>query len=115
MKVRVGTAFSSIRPINGGSPQGCVSANALFCATIEFLQEGQPEQSAASNEIATLRDLGDGSSLYAGAEILGDIPPDSPTSDEPCVPFSLNGDGVETDEEITDFEPRVSSSPIGNT
>ena len=47
MKVRVGEEFSSLRNINGGSPQGCVSANALFCSTIGFLQEGQLEPDGA--------------------------------------------------------------------
>ena len=33
MKIKVEESFSAPHPINGGSPQGCVSANALFCAT----------------------------------------------------------------------------------
>ena len=44
MTVKVGSSFSTERPINGGSPQGCVTANALFCATVEFLQDGQYEE-----------------------------------------------------------------------
>lgn len=37
MSIKVGQSWSSKRPIRGGSPQGCVSANALFCATVEYL------------------------------------------------------------------------------
>ena len=38
MTIKVGQTYSRKQTINGGSPQGCVLANLLFCATIEDLQ-----------------------------------------------------------------------------
>ena len=42
--VKVNQKKSTHRHINGGSPQGCVSANTFFCATIEDLQRSDPEE-----------------------------------------------------------------------
>ena len=39
MQVKVGETLSALLDICDGSPQGCVSVNALFCATIEALQD----------------------------------------------------------------------------
>ena len=60
MTVKIGDTLSKERKINGGSPQGCVTANTLFCGTIEFLQEGQLETSYAQAEQATLGGADDG-------------------------------------------------------
>ena len=74
MRIKIGKTLSKKRPINGGSPQGCVSANHLFCTTIEFLQEGSIEEAPKDNDIAGLDISQEGSSNYAGETILGDIP-----------------------------------------
>ena len=64
MSVKVADSFSEPQNIHGGSLQGCVSANALFCTTIEFLQEGDLEESLESAELGVLDTSGP--SLPAG-------------------------------------------------
>ena len=111
MAVNINQKLSSQRVINGGSPQGCVSANALFCATIENLQDFDPAQDTDHYNEALLLDSGEESSIYAGATILDDVPP-----------FELNGidagpiSPMETPHSSPiappeEFTPRIFSSP----
>ena len=79
MAEKMNGQLSSLRPNNGGSPQGCVSANSLFCATIKDQQEGNIEESYGTENLALLP-RSDGSSMYAGETILND-----------CVSFEENG------------------------
>ena len=73
MSVKVNQKLSTPRNINGGSPHGCVSANALFCATIEWLQETTAEESYETNNLGWLRPLPNDSTMYAGETILQDV------------------------------------------
>ena len=73
MKVEVNQKFSMPRAIHGGSPQGSVSANALFCATVEFLQEGELEPGNTPMNCALVQNITE-STMYPGETILGDIP-----------------------------------------
>ena len=112
MSVKINESFSTHRAINGGSPQGCVSANALFCTTIEFLQEGSLENSLTLADYAVLETTGP--SLPAGDTIIAD-----------AVSFGSNGVDLGPIEEELDpdsfmlgpisppssFVPRVFSSP----
>ena len=84
MRVKIGTTLSEKRSINGGSPQGCVSANALFCATIEALQTGELDCSAMD---AAFAPEGSSSSCYAGETILANIP----RFDRDVLEFEQNG------------------------
>ena len=68
MLVKINQNFSKRLPINGGSPQGCESANALFCTTIERLQEGQLEESNCAAEIAGYQDRAGESSLLPATQ-----------------------------------------------
>lgn len=108
MQVKVGKHLSSPRPIFGGSPQGCVTANALFCATIEYLQSGCLEESVAEADLATAPLSGnDGLVIYANGTILFDVP-STEESEKYFTPFEYNGIETESDD---DFLPRLSSSP----
>ena len=69
MKVKVNDKYSSLRSINGGSPQGSVSANALFCTTVEYLQSGEIEIEPAALDIGLLNRAHE-STLYPGDTIL---------------------------------------------
>ena len=94
IKVKVNQKFSTPRPINGRSPQGSVSANALFCATVEFLQEGELEPDNATNNYTLLQDVNE-STMFPGDTLLGDIPNDT------CVSFEDNGWDVILDGELS--------------
>ena len=83
MSVKINSSYSSQRKKNGGSPQGSVSANALFCGTIEFLQEGSLEETANEADLAVEQDHPNSYSYFAGALILEDIP-----FEENCGPAS---------------------------
>ena len=72
MSVRIGETTSNPKSIHGGSPQGCVSANALFCATVESLQSGQNEEEESVNNYAMLR-TEDEISRLPGDTILDDL------------------------------------------
>ena len=120
MQVKVGEVLSKPRNINGGSPQGCVSANALFCATVESLQSGHVEEAGTSAERGMLEYAGNKQfTLYAGDTILMDIP--STNEDNSFViPFRDNGSVLEHDTVVSDpdtntieFMPRSYSTPIG--
>lgn len=50
MTVKLGKELSTKRDTWGGSPQGCVTANALFCATIEDLQTDRPQVPRVNEE-----------------------------------------------------------------
>ena len=102
MTVRIGSSFSKERPINGGSLQGCVTANALFCATVEFLQEGHLEENDVTNEVAFAPSFGQDRSLFAGATILGDV-------------VSLEDNGVDCGPvyDVDEAESTISWGPIG--
>ena len=117
MRVKVNQKYSKPLAINGGSPQGSVSANALFCATIQFLQEGDLEETQTTADNSLFDQSGD-SSLYPGDTILGDLHDDS------CVDFELNGwEATLSENSISDqnwgtigdpseeFQPRVFSTP----
>lgn len=84
MRVKIGTILSDRRTINGGSPQGCVSVNALFCTTIEALQSGEldcrPLDAAFAPDLST-------STCYAGETILANIP----SLEESSMDFEENG------------------------
>ena len=85
MRVKVRNVLSEKFPINGGSPQGCLSANALFCATIEHLQDREIKNEDGTANIGR-DEPKEESSLYVGNTILDDIP-----SGEESVPFDQNG------------------------
>ena len=70
MTVKVNSTVSRRRTINGGSLQGCVSVNALFCATIEFLQENEYDETNSSADLAQLMQK----DQNTGDAILEDIP-----------------------------------------
>ena len=38
MQARIGSAFSTPRPIHGGSPQGSILGNFLFCMTTDWME-----------------------------------------------------------------------------
>ena len=117
MTVRIGNCFSNKLPINGRSPQGCVTANALFCATVQFLQDGQLEEEPHRMECGFAPSYREDSSVYAGATIVEDAA-------DSVVPFEENGLESVPFEELTprflldpisppqNFRPRTSSSPI---
>ena len=44
MSVRVGSTYSEPRPINGGSPQGSILGNYLFCLTTDKLGEKDDDE-----------------------------------------------------------------------
>ena len=44
MKIRSGNEFSTVRPVQGGSPQGTKLGNLLFCLTIDDLPHGEEEE-----------------------------------------------------------------------
>ena len=77
----VGQHRFTSRAIRGGSPQGCVSANALFCATIEHLQDRPYEDDIREADLADIKAPGT-STLYAGNTTLIDVP-----SDEEETPY----------------------------
>ena len=52
MCVRYAGKTSTRLPIPGGSPQGCVLANLLFCVTIEGIEDGQYEEEVPELEQA---------------------------------------------------------------
>ena len=116
LSIKVGQSWSSKRRINGGSPQGCISANALFCATIECLQEGDLENSQHTIYKAALFANSEDSTMYVGDSILNDIPSCEDTGE--CVPFALNRDDAGPVDlwhdkgEHWSFIPRIVSSPI---
>ena len=116
MQVKVGEAMSEPRPIQGGSPQGCVTANVLFCATIEALQSGQLEQVDQTADVGVLRrdERTNNITMYAGDTLLFDIPSEEST-DEYVVPFEYNGITTDTSPlSKTNFNPRSISSPFLN-
>ena len=100
MRIKVGDTLSDPRPICGGSPQGCVSANALFCATIQYLQEG---------EVMQERDEADASMIRVSVPVgVEDLEGTITGGDDSFVPFHLNG--IESD----DSTPRdPNPDPIG--
>ena len=63
-----GTTFKT-RPIPGGSPQGCVSANVLFCVAIEGLDEGEYESDDEEHNRA-VNESKETSSLFPGDTFL---------------------------------------------
>ena len=67
-----------------------MAANALFCATVEFLQQGEVETEDAEIDLAQLCQPHD-SMLYPGDTILGNIPVDE------SVNFEDNGWNVPID------------------
>ena len=114
MMVKVGEATSTKKQIFGGSPQGCVSANSLFCATIEALQSGQLEQGNSTNNNVFIKNKDDNYTLYAGDTILFDIP-SVDASPEYAVPFEHNGSGFSRShyEDQSDLEHQiVTHTPI---
>ena len=114
MQVKVGQKLSTPRMIHGGSPQGCVTANALFCATIEMLQSGPLEGTYGLLNCGTYNGgTGDGSSMFVGDGILNGIS-DSSAEDAPyVVPFHENGTEVNTlARPLDEFRLRIHSSPV---
>ena len=101
MQVQLDSTISSTRPIFEGSPQGCVMANTLFCATIEGLQDNQYESHETSANIAYVEKDHDQPSLLSDflLEINDDV------SDCYVVPFEHNG------VRECDFTPTITSSP----
>ena len=70
MQVKLEGLLSSRKEIWGGSPQGCVTANALFCATIELLQDGDMEQDPSAHNYARLYEPDPEMTLFASDTIL---------------------------------------------
>ena len=111
MRVKVNQELSKNHMINGGSPQGCVSANALFCTTIQFLQEGCNEQDVSQLDMAGFQPANEGPDLLDGATLLDGISSGVNSYDDvPYVtPFNENGHEISMHEE--DFRPALYSSP----
>ena len=113
MTVKVYQKKSSTRPIHGGSPQGCVSANSLFCATIEDLQNDDLEDTNNVVDNAILQKIDGQSALYAGETILGDVVSFEDNGFEcgPISPTQLSDRSYGPVSPPQDFAPKVFSSP----
>ena len=111
MAVKINQKYSSQRAIKGGSPQGCVSANALFCATIENLQDGNLDFESDLYNDAHLAGMSDDLSVYAGGTILEDVPPfEHNGTDMGLVsPFSISYSSPIAPPD--EFAPKIFSSP----
>ena len=110
MQVKVGQQLSSRKRINGGSPQGSVLANALFCATLEGMQDGDLENNNGQNNCAQVfNDSNGGVSLRLDDTILVDLPSTQNGEEQYCVPFEQNRS--ESSLEENDFLPAECSSP----
>ena len=102
MCIKLDGVLSKPRQIWGGSPQGCVLANVLFCATIEELQteELECETYHAEYNIIERSD--------AGPDLLPDftLEFDQEDTTDYVLPFHENGYEPEV------FFPSITSSPI---
>lgn len=116
MSVKIGNHLSKERDIQGGSPQGCVTANTLFCTTIEFLQEGEFEAGVASLDFNLEEDNKEQSSLFEADLILNNISPAATLEEErPGIPFVDNGREDLSDtmpDQLPPFRPTAASSPV---
>ena len=59
MSVRVGSNYSTPRPVPGGSPQGSILGNYLFCATTNSLPQNMDYSRPAEVSFASLDTAGD--------------------------------------------------------
>lgn len=117
MRVKIDGSLSTTWKINGGSPQGSVSANALFCATTEFLQQEDYEGSSSS-EINQARIYEQGRTLNVEKTLLHCIELDqSQTLDDEhgyVIPFHMNGRDVSDSDDPSFNAPQFTSSPNNN-
>ena len=51
MQVKIGSSFSSPRTVPGGSPQGSILGNYLFCATTDVFNRMEPEENADADPV----------------------------------------------------------------
>ena len=100
MRIKVGSVLSSPRPIKGGSPQGSVSANALFCATIQFLQEGEIEVPISGGN----QRIGDSFGTIDVGNLQNSI-----VGEGWCCPFTENGR-----ESLENSIPDPNPDPVGS-
>ena len=117
MSVRIGEEMSGPRHAPGGSPQGSILGNYLFCMATDTLEDNchfpdttkQPETPQACSEIAIneglARIISDRPSALGlnNITVVGDVP-------ELCIPFERNG--VTVREEAGPLSPAPSPSPM---
>ena len=105
MRVRIGDEYSTFRSVAGGSPQGSILGNYLFCMTTDRLEAGISAIEAPP-QVSQEFDPG-----------LARIPHDQPSElglnnitiereiEELCIPFSRNG--TQTDGDLEEEEAHL--------
>ena len=105
MTVRIGDEYSSFRQVAGGSPQGSILGNYLFCMTTDRLEVGI---SAVSAPAPPSQEIDEGL-----ARIRHEHPSELGSNDitlerefeELCVPFDRNGTQMGSDQPEEEAQP----------
>ena len=94
MRVKIGTALSEPRNVLGGSPQGSILGNILFCITTDFLDE-QAQPRLVMPAASTPLDLRRNRSRVRGCD--GHVFDDDAATEQVVSAMDLGDDGADSD------------------